>query len=211
MKIALINGSPKAQNGASSFLLEQLRTHLDHENKITMYHLKNPVLALDEMESLIEHTVWVLAFPLYVDAIPSHLLNCLVQLEEFLTSRQDKDITVYVLANCGFYEGRQNEVALEIMQNWCAKSELNWGQGVGFGSGGMLLMLDRLPFGQVTYSSLEKTLKTLKDNLQASHSDKEIYLDASIPRFVYKLGIEIGWRRSITANGRPIRDLSLQR
>lgn len=211
MKIALINGSPKARNSASGMLLRRLKTLISLENEINLYHFNTPVLTQDEMNSLVKNTIWVFAFPLYVDAIPSHLLNCLVQLEEFLATRAEREITVYVLLNCGFYEGGQNKVALEIMENWCAKAKLNWGQGVGFGSSGMIHVVERVPFSQVAYKGLQSSLTTLKDNLEASNSDRGIYLNASIPRFLYKIGVEIGWRKSILAHGRPRRDLSLQK
>lgn len=213
MKIALIKGSPKPKHGASDFLLQRLRTLLDQEKEITitMHHFNKPTLNPDEMESLTESTIWVLAFPLYVDAIPSHLLSCLIQLEKFLVAYEEKKITVYALANCGFYEGRQNEVALEIIKNWCVKSGLTWGQGIGFGSGGMLLMLDRLFLNQVFYKDLRNALVELKSNLETCSLGQNIYLNTSIPRFAYKLGVHSSWRRSITANGLPRRSLSLKR
>jgi hypothetical protein len=31
-----------------------------------------------------------------------------------------------ILVNCGFYEGHQNEAAIEIMENWCEKAEIKW-------------------------------------------------------------------------------------
>jgi hypothetical protein len=76
---------------------------------------------------LTECNVLVFAFPLYVDGIPSHLLNCLRKLEKFFGGLDKKDIMVYSLGNCGFYEGDQNKLAIEMMENWCAKAGLKWG------------------------------------------------------------------------------------
>ncbi|HAW69762.1 MAG TPA: hypothetical protein DHD79_09105, partial [Firmicutes bacterium] len=75
----------------------------------------------------------VFAFPLYVDGIPSHLLSCLSQMEGYLKPLASKEMRVYAIVNCGFYEGRQNQHALDMMQNWCAKTRLIWGHGLGIG------------------------------------------------------------------------------
>ena len=40
------------------------------------------------------------------------LLRCLLQLEDSLRNIKDKDIKVYALVNCGFYEGKQNKLAI---------------------------------------------------------------------------------------------------
>ncbi|NLM44942.1 MAG: NAD(P)H-dependent oxidoreductase, partial [Clostridiales bacterium] len=139
MKIAFINGSPKTKDSASASLLQELKSLLEQDGITSSdYNFNKPMLSIEEMEQMKEHNILVFAFPLYVDGIPSHLLNCLTQLETFLASVKEKDIKVYSMVNCGFYEGHQTKLAMEMMENWCSKAELKWGQGVGIGAGGML-------------------------------------------------------------------------
>lgn len=209
--IALINGSPKAKNSSSGYLLQALKPLLPQENVLTMYHFSKPLLDLDEMESLVEHKIWVFAFPLYGDGIPSHLLQNLIQLQTFISPLKKKKITVYALVNCGFYEGQQTKVSLEIMKNWCARSGLTWGQGVGIGAGGLLPMLGSVPLGQGPFKNLGNALTKFKDNLETGASKQNIYLQPNMPRFVYKFAGEMGWRKSIKANGLKPRDLSLRK
>lgn len=47
-------------------------------------------------------------------------------------------LEVYCLVNCGFYEGHQNKLAIEMMGNWCEKAGIKWGEEVGIGAGGMI-------------------------------------------------------------------------
>lgn len=105
MKVALINGSPKISGSASSAILQDLRSLLEADsNAICEYHFRKPVVSPTAVAALSDSDVLVFAFPLYVDGIPSHLLSCLVQLEQSL-AKVNREITVYAVANCGFYEG----------------------------------------------------------------------------------------------------------
>lgn len=212
MKIAFINGSPKIKDSASGYILQELKTFLNHDsNTISEYYFRNPQLSTDEMEDLAECNVLVFAFPLYVDGIPSHLLNCLIQLEMFFANIKEKDIIVYSLVNCGFYEGHQNKLAIEMMNNWCAKSGLNWGQAIGIGAGGMLPMLKNVSAGHGPMKNLEKALKQLSNNILKCTSEENIFITANFPRFLYKFAAEIGWRKLIKSNGLKTKDLFLKK
>lgn len=212
MKIALINGSPKIKNSASSCLLSELKTFLEHDNNtISEYYFRKPQLSTKEMEQLAECNVLVFAFPLYVDGIPSHLLNCLIQMERFFSIIKEKDIIVYSLVNCGFYEGHQNALAIEIMKNWCEKTELKWGQGIGIGAGGMITSLKDVPIGQGPKKNLGLAFEKLTNNILRHESGDDIFITANLPRIIYKFAAEMGWRKSIKANGLRRKDLFLKK
>ncbi len=206
MKIALINGSPKVKNSASEAALQALRTFLN-DSEITEYDFRKPQLSLEHLEQLEGHDVWVLAFPLYVDGIPSHLLSCLAQLENHFKARPTPKVTVYCLVNCGFYEGEQCGLALEMVENWCAKSGRQWGQGLGIGAGGMLPALKNVPAGSGPKKNLGKALQTLAANIAHCTGGDTIFITANFPRFAYKFAAEAGWRKLVKANGLKTEDL----
>lgn len=132
MKIALINGSPKRKDSASGLILKELQGLIPSENEIINLHFTKKQPVSSDLELLQDCSIMVFAFPLYVDSLPSHLLSCLVRLEEYLKHAAfSKDCTVYAIANCGFYEGSQNALALDIMENWCSKAGVIWGGGLG--------------------------------------------------------------------------------
>ena len=191
-KIAFINGSPKVKDSASGCILQELKSFLEHDSTIIYeYYFRKPQLSVKEMEQLAECDVLVFAFPLYVDGIPSQLLSCLVQLETFFTSIKEKEIIVYSLVNCGFYEGHQNELAIEMMENWCVKAGLKWGQGIGIGSGGMLAGLKNVPIGHGPKKNLGKAFKQLANNVLKCTSEENIFITANFPRVLYKLAAEM--------------------
>ncbi|MDP4144332.1 MAG: hypothetical protein Q8936_07605 [Bacillota bacterium] len=212
MKIAFINGSPKIKESASSYILEELKTFLEQDgNIISEFCFRQPQLTVEEMEQFTEYNVFVFAFPLYVDGIPSHLLNCLVQLETIFAAMNRRDIMVYSLVNCGFYEAHQNKLALEMMENWCAKAGLKWGQGLAIGGGGMLISIKSVPMGHGPKRNFEKAFKQLANNILKCASGENIFINQSFPRILYKLGAEMGWRQSIKANGLKRNDLFLKK
>lgn len=212
MKIAFINGSPKVKGSASGCILQDLKTFLKPDsNTICEYNFSKPQLSKEEMEQLVEYNILVFAFPLYVDGIPSHLLSCLSQLEEFFTTMERKEIIVYSFVNCGFYEGHQNRLAIEMVENWCEKAGLKWGQGIGIGAGGMLQSLQSVPIGHGPKKNMEKAFKLLVNNILKCTSGENIFITPNFPRIAYKLAAEMGWRQTVKANGLRRRDLNLKK
>ncbi|MBR4182763.1 MAG: hypothetical protein IKQ56_02965 [Lachnospiraceae bacterium] len=135
MKTVFIDCSPKKRLSASGFIMgltklfvlgkkktEKLRTPADHERILN---------EISDAETV------VFSMPLYVDGVPSHLLPFLKKMETFCRER-DKDINVYVIANNGFIEGKQNEPLMQIMENFCDRSGIKWCGGLGIGGGVMM-------------------------------------------------------------------------
>lgn len=222
MKIALINGSPKVKDSASEIVLNELKNYLsyhinnssenskdevDKSYSISEYNFRRNKLDNDIVEEVVKSDILVFAFPLYVDGVPSHLLSCLVQLEEILKNIKEKNIKVYSLVNCGFYEGEQNKLAIEIIENWCDKCELKWGQGIGIGAGPLLHSVKDVPAGHGPKKNLGKALSTISNNILKSSSDNNIFITANFPRFAYKFSGELGWRQAIKANKLNVKEL----
>lgn len=78
--------------------------------------------------------------PLYVDGLPSHIVEFLIQAEGCCKNHPCQ-FRLYVLANNGFVEGKQNRPALNMLQAWCERAEITWGGGIGIGGGVMLQVL----------------------------------------------------------------------
>lgn len=207
MKIALINGSPKSKQSSSEVALKDLQTCLSNDNEIIKYNFKKPVLTKEEIEGLLNCDVLVFSFPLYVDGVPSHLLNCLCQIEEVAKNINDKSITVYAIANCGFYEGHQNKWAINIIKNWCIRAGFKWGQGIGIGCGGALSAMSGLPLGKGPKGRMGIIFKSFADNINSKSKAEDVYFSLNFPRFLYKLMAEFGWRQTIKQNGLKAKDL----
>ena len=47
------------------------------------------------------------------------------------------ELKIYVIANNGFIEGKQNATLFRVMENFCTRSNLQWCGGIGIGGGVM--------------------------------------------------------------------------
>lgn len=142
MKTVFINCSPKKRFCASAYFLglqrlcvkgkkvtERLRNKSDHK------HILNELQDADTV---------IFCLPLYVDGVPSHVLPFLKEMELFCKENGIR-LTVYSISNNGFIEGNQSEPLLRFFQNFCARSDLEWGGGIGIG-GGVMLNVTRIVF-----------------------------------------------------------------
>ena len=142
MKTVFINCSPKKSFCASAYFLflqrlfvggrkvtEKLHTPADHDRIL---------------KELSDAQAVVFGLPLYVDGIPSHVLRFLKQMETYCREN-DLHPSVYVVANNGFIEGKQNEPLMQSFEHFCGRAGLTWGGGVGIG-GGVMLNVTRILF-----------------------------------------------------------------
>lgn len=210
MKIAFINGSPKLKESASGFLLEEIKTFVGKDNILIQCDLHKPQISSEQMEQLYSCDAFIVAFPLYVDAIPSHLLYCLKELQVYINAKTIRPIRVYTLVNCGFYEGKQNTNAIDIVRNWTHKAGLIWGQGIGIGAGGMIGALNKVPIGHGPKKNLGKAFNEFIPNIENGRSGDTIFFSMNFPRFAYQYCAHLGWKQQAKANGLTGKDLYKQ-
>ena len=99
-----------------------------------------------------------------------------------------KGVNVYVIANCGFYEGKQNKIALNIMKCWCKKMNIKLAQGIGIGAGEMMGGLRNVPMGKGPNTNLGLALDNLAKNINENKSGDDIFTTPSMfPRFAFRL------------------------
>ncbi len=195
MNILFLDGSPKAQNSASVHFLKGLEPLLTQAT-VFWHNARNETpeamaMAMEKSDAL------VIAFPLYVDGIPSHLLYMLEAIEP-LFKHSGASIPVYALCNAGFYEASQTRLAFQMLQNWCEKSGLTWGTGVGIGGGGMAMAA---PVGQGPFAKLGVEFKNLALLIQSGASAQSAFTQPSFPRFLYISMAHMGWRSQARKNG----------
>lgn len=204
MKVALICGSPKRKNSASQALLADFKGYLPKDAVLEEHTLNKPEVDQETIEKLKEADALIFAFPLYVDGVPSHLLACLGQLEQAGLGNK----RVACMVNCGFYEGRQNRLAIQIMKNWCKRAGCLWTMGIGFGGGGALAFMGNCPPGKGLKKSLGQAMEKLAAALFQGEPAEDAYISIGFPRVLYKLSGQMGWKKSIKANGGRPRDLN---
>ena len=204
MKITIINGSPKTVKSNSEILGNYLFPLLK-ENNIKKYYSIYFQLNDKTKNEIYNSDVLIFIFPLYVDGIPSNLLKLLVKFEKENAIRPKTKI--YCIVNNGFYEGKQNFLALLHMKNWCKKVKAKWGQGIGIGSGELLPYLKKFKLGQGPLKNLEKILNRFSRNILTLNSDKNIYITPNWPKSLYFIQGSISWILKARKNNLKIREL----
>ena len=204
MKITIINGSPKTVKSNSEILGNYLFPLLK-ENNIKKYYSIYFQLNGKTKNEIYNSDVLIFIFPLYVDGIPSNLLKLLVKFEKENVVRPETKI--YCIVNNGFYEGKQNFLALLHMKNWCKKVNAKWGQGIGIGSGELLPYLKKFKLGQGPLKNLEKILNRLSRNILTLNSDKNIYINPNWPKILYFIQGSFSWILKARKNNLKIREL----
>ena len=142
MKTVFINCSPKKRFCASAYFLFLQRLFVSGEK--VKESLRTPADHARILEQLRDAQSVVFGLPLYVDGVPSHVLRFMMEMEAFCRENGLK-LHVYCIANNGFIEGKQNEPLMQVFENFCARTGLAWGGGVGIG-GGVMLNVTRILF-----------------------------------------------------------------
>lgn len=202
MKAVIINGSPKVKNDNSGYLLELLRQRLPAEWEYNEYKAIKPKDHDAALAGALTCNLLIFSFPLYVDCLPSHLLGLLADIKQaFINTPSAKPVKVYVLINCGFFEGSQNLVAAEIMRNWVLKTKLLWGQALVTGGGEMLGRTKTVPMGCGPNKSIARALKILAANIIQARSAENICINPSFPRFLFVFMANRMWGSMLRKNG----------
>jgi len=146
MKTVFINASPKRTFSASDYFLDVQRFFVKGQKVKEKLRNQNDYERI--LNTLQDADAVVFSLPLYVDGIPSHVIPFLKEMEGFCKENK-LQFPVYVISNGGFIEGKQNEASLQIFENFCARSGLSWGGGIGIGGGVMLNVLKIMFYVQI--------------------------------------------------------------
>ena len=123
------------KSSGSSYLISELIKLLDNNVKTKEYYISNLMKDKTLLEEIISYDKIIFASPLYADCFPSTMLEFMATFEDFIKEKNNIKMDMYCLVNCGFLEGTQNKIAINIMKNYCIRLNFNWRFGVGIGGG----------------------------------------------------------------------------
>lgn len=183
MKLTIVNGSPRHGKSNSGLLVELLLPFIKEKNEVNITHVGNYKSVDKYIDEIVKADMLVFAFPLYVDSIPSHILYLMERISE---NHRNNTLIIYVIMNNGFYEGKQNHIAIQQMKLWCCDNGFVWGQGIGCGAGEMLPFLKKVPLGHGPTKNLGDALEAFAININRRGTGEELYINPNWPRFIWK-------------------------
>lgn len=217
MKIAFINGSPRAERSTSAHMLSALEDRLkDSGGPVEIIHIPislgkgTPVGrrlqaggAVSDGSALFSCEAVVFAFPVYLDAIPAQLLRFLREAEVTRVEGQTPDglspgPAVYAIIGCGFIEGENTRVSMEMMKVWCRRTGCGYKRSIGYGGGGMG---DKLVSGKWRGREIGRALKELAKNILSKDGGEDIITKATKSRASYNRSGNKAWKAAAKKRG----------
>ena len=212
MKISMINGSPKVASSCSGLLLNQLQKDILNKagssitsKDFTLYQInRNPLSDRDIAEIIISDII-VVAFPLYVDGIPSHMLAALYQLEEAFSGLSvSAKPTFYGIINNGFSEGFQNQHAANMLKLFCQRAGISFGQVFATGAGEMMrsMIEANAPFGEGPLSFVKEPWNSFVEHIISQESASSVFCSLKMPGVLFRIiGNHTFWKPAAKKNG----------
>jgi hypothetical protein len=199
VRIYLVNGSPKAKVSISESLLTKLNDKINESAQITtIKHYELTPQIINESDSI------VLAFPLYVDAVPSSLMSTMEIIHESVAS-DSSNTKVYIIVNNGFYEAKRNELAVQVVKHWCIYSKLDLAGALCVGAGPLYNHMANQT------SNLDRGLDKLASAINNQLSLNEtLFIDPSIKKEDYMSYSNTGWIKAAKQRGLSETDLHKQ-
>lgn len=216
MTVAAVNGSPKGEVSNSRELISILSSLLPADTVGPIVsQIREDREDLPLPEELFAAEVLFIATPLYVDGLPASLLRFLERYAQGYRERRAgrpefSAQRVFAAVNCGFYEGHQNLLALEMLAHFCASTGLDWRGGVGVGTGEMIRTLSRVPREASIKRPILSALRSLAGAVAAGEVGRlpeNLCVQHALPWWFYKVAGEWGWRAQAKRNGLRQRDL----
>ncbi len=207
MTITAINGSPKGEKSNSREIISMIQSMLPPETEWNIISSIRHTEKIDAavLEKYVSSDVLLIAFPLYVDSLPASLMQFLSLYEKGYRqfAKEGKQQRVFAVANCGFYEGQQNELALKVVEHFCESAGLAWCGGAGIGTGEMILGLKSVPGEAGIKKSVTHALRSIADAISScdGRAAGNIYTQHNFPWILYKIAGEMGWRKMVKKNG----------
>lgn len=182
----LINCSLRSPSNSLS-ILEYLGEQID-DSVIVNITKKNQV---DNYITTADKIVF--SFPLYVDSPCGSLLELLEDYNNYYLAGK----TIYAISNCGFLESHHNQIALDIIENWCLENNIKYGGGLLIGSGEIIGKYNKSFVNKLlSYSSLKK-IDIAASKINYGSYFKNIHMQIPCPKRVYIGCANKNWRRQI--------------
>lgn len=203
MNLVILNGSPKKSKSSTAAIIQLIKENIGYD--ITVFQAIDFMRKSDAeneatIDRILKADILLFVFPLYVDALPMPLIRVMQCLEDEMKALKSIQ-KVYAICHCGFYEASQNEVALNMICNFCNRIGLTWKYGVGIGAGVFLGGAKDIKKGPT--KEIFNVLYSLCNDIKSNSTVKKdnVFIVPSMPRFIYKFGGNMGWKRQAQSNG----------
>jgi hypothetical protein len=206
----LLVASPRGFNSTSNSLGAYLTQKLgDGGFETQKLHIQASMRSPQAQKAMLElvgaSDLLILAFPLYIDSLPAQLIAALEKISaQRKNAPSPKTQGLVAIVNNGFPEANQNATALAICRQFALETGIEWTGGLSLGGGGAIggNVLENAGF--VAKNARKALGFAAKDLLQGNPVSKQavdLMAKPSIPRWLYLLASNRGWKKQAKACG----------
>ncbi len=209
-QVLLLVGSARRPRSTSEALGSYLLERLAEKGFGTETLLLHRALKSGEKrEALLEATdradVLVVAFPLYVDSLPSLVIRALELIADHREGGdQSRPQRLLAIVNCGFPEAQHNDTAIAICRRFAREAGFEWIGGLSLGGGGAISGRPLAEAGGMARNpiqSLELTAAAIAEGGALPEEAVEAMARSIIPSWAYRWMGWFGWRQQARKHG----------
>jgi hypothetical protein len=201
-KALLFIGSPHGFNSTSnslgSYLLDKLQSGGYEVSKThAQAAVHNQEKQAEMLSQVADSDLLILAFPLYVDSLPSGLILALEKIaENRKKTAATKHTRVLAIVNNGFPDSKQNATAISICKQFANETGYEWAGGLTLGAGPMIngLPLEKAPMMKNVKKALDLTAQNLLEGSTVSSEAAELIAKTVMPKFLLTMFANMGWK-----------------
>lgn len=212
ISVCFINGSPRKQNSSSSYFINELTKLFDDNVKTKEYFISDLMKDKTLLEEIIHYDKIVFVCSLYVDCLHSSMLDFMYVFEDFIKEKNNIKLNVYGIVNCGFIDGTQNQIILNIMEHYCKRLNLNWCFGIGIGGGEFMTSSKTIPLNSFMKRPIYRGFLALKKSIENNFNTKSdnILVNAKMPKAIFKFIGNNYWKVLAKKNNLSVKDIYKQ-
>jgi multimeric flavodoxin WrbA len=198
----LLVGSPRTRNSTSGALGSYLRDQLNVANVTTetiYLHtvVNSPAKLHATVDAFDNADLVVLAFPVYVDALPAPAMRLLEHIAAHRRANPPAKAQRFAaIGNCGFPEAAHNAPALAICACFAQQAGLEWAGGLALGGGGIVAGEPLDSAGgkaEPLRAALTMAAQALARGEAIPQSAADMLAKPIIPAWLYRTFGSLGW------------------
>jgi multimeric flavodoxin WrbA len=209
-RVLLLTGSPRGKKSTSQalggFLLDRLEERGVATETVRLYAVQK---SLERRAMLLHHVdqadLVVLAFPVYVDALPAPVIASLERIAFHRRQTPPRSQRFVALSNCGFPEPAHTETSLAICAQFAREAGFAWAGGLGLGGGEGLVHgtpLEELGGRAARLrKALDLTAASLATGGPVPAEAEALLVRPAIPPWLYRMVGYLSWHRAGRRNG----------
>ncbi len=222
--IAIINASPRGKKSASEYYpnkIVEYCTELSssdvHIDKFYWTGTKKPLNGSQIMQFTMYDSI-IFCFGVYVDSPPSHLIENLQRIEEYLyqymkshtygpLGKNIKDTKIYAVSNNGLIHGSNSKHSISTIKYFAQKNGFTWVQGIGIGAGPLYSNPNMDVLSSHNSIEVHNALLTLCNNIlhyNPQNNYHSIFTDGYLPLEEYKNLLNSLWKKALEKNSHTV-------